>query len=192
MNRTDSFIILHPSAFGPISSDSSLIAHRSRLIVACSALAMPDLELLLLPVDSLRPMPRNLRAIAACEAEELARSIRRFGLLEPVVVRARDRLLIAGRRRVEAAAAAGLRLVPAAAIECSDADALLISIALNKTGGVWDVAALCRLFREVPISDADLAAVGFTRQERDRLAGKNNPHSQRLRSITGIIGEQSK
>lgn len=69
------------------------------------------------PVDQVRPNPQQPRTSFEADAlDELARSIREHGLLQPIVVtRVADGTyqLVAGERRWRAARLAGLRTVPA-------------------------------------------------------------------------------
>lgn len=67
------------------------------------------------------------------EIEALANSIRRDGLLQPVVVRKREHgyELIAGERRMRACRAIGWSTIPASVIELSDADMLHVALAEN-------------------------------------------------------------
>jgi len=69
------------------------------------------------PVGDIRPSPRQPRAaVDPGELRGLTDSIRRHGLLQPLLVSAapdgEGYVLIAGQRRLEAARAAGLRTVP--------------------------------------------------------------------------------
>ncbi|MEX0787683.1 MAG: ParB/RepB/Spo0J family partition protein [Anaerolineales bacterium] len=75
-------------------------------------------NVLLLPLAQVRPNPRQPRTqFDPQELEELAESIRRHGVLQPVIVtRGRSDsayLLVAGERRLQAARRAGLETIPA-------------------------------------------------------------------------------
>ena len=120
-------------------------------------------------ISSLRPPAENPRTIAVCELAELRRSIRRFGVVEPVIARAGDLRLIAGRQRVTAAAREGLAEVPAILIDCGDADARVLAISLNKTGGTWDVPALAEMLSDLAAAGVDLRSTGFDKTEIARL-----------------------
>ena len=67
------------------------------------------------------------------ELKELTASIRRVGVLVPLIVRAKDDhfLLVAGHRRIAAAEAAGLTDVPAIIREGTEAEAAEVSFAEN-------------------------------------------------------------
>lgn len=63
-------------------------------------------------VDELRPHPSNPRGpVSDDDVTELAASVREHGVLTPLLV-SPDRLVIAGHRRLRAAALAGLAMVP--------------------------------------------------------------------------------
>lgn len=81
-------------------------AHQSRTVPG---------ELRHLPVDAISPDPANERDGDLGDLEGLARSIARYGVIEPVVVTATDAAgwqLVAGERRWAAAREAGLEEIP--------------------------------------------------------------------------------
>jgi ParB-like chromosome segregation protein Spo0J len=57
-----------------------------------------------LPLDQLRPWPRNARTHSRKQIRQIAEIIRRFGFTNPVLIDAEDRIL-AGHGRVQAARA---------------------------------------------------------------------------------------
>jgi ParB-like chromosome segregation protein Spo0J len=79
-----------------------------------------------------------------CESEmaKLMRSIQQFGMVEPLVVRRSDRLVVGGNQRLEAARALGLEQAPVVLVELSDAEAKALNLALNKIQGTWDLPRL--------------------------------------------------
>ena len=80
-----------------------------------------------LPLDALRPNPyQPRRSFDPAALEELAQSLRRHGLLQPVVVRQTGEgyELISGERRWRAARRAGLERIPVLVREADD-DAML-------------------------------------------------------------------
>jgi hypothetical protein len=82
---------------------------------AVGAASRPKVRLVRLSLDSIRPSRQNdliYRPIRADDPDirELARSIKRDGLLEPIIV-ARDGYIISGHRRHAACRLAGLREV---------------------------------------------------------------------------------
>ena len=94
----------------------------------------------------------NPRTMPAKQLADLRRSLERFGVVEPIVARRSDRLVIGGHQRIEAARALGLEAVPVICWEGSDAEARALNLALNKIDGDWDRTKLAQAL-------ADLAAV---------------------------------
>ena len=70
----------------------------------------------------------------AADVIELAQSIKRSGIIEPIVVRPVGNAsyeVVAGERRAQAARSLGLTTVPCIVRECSDEEALVIGIVEN-------------------------------------------------------------
>lgn len=85
-------------------------------------------------VDEIVPNPNQPRKTFDAEAQaELQASIATFGVLVPILVRRRGERyeLIAGERRWRAAAAAGLRAIPAIVREADDRDSLELAMIEN-------------------------------------------------------------
>ena len=59
----------------------------------------PTLQIEHVPLDSLHPDPANPRRIGDAELEALTRSIRQFGLIDPIIARHDDRIVMAPRGR---------------------------------------------------------------------------------------------
>jgi ParB family chromosome partitioning protein len=121
------------------------------------------------PVDRLQPNPDQPRRRCVPRAlRGLTASIRRDGVLRPVLVRRvdRDLVLVAGERRWRAAKAAGLRTIPA--------------ILRDDTGDPLELALLENLQRENlhPLDEAEaLAALkdrrGYTDRQLADVMGKS-------------------
>jgi ParB/RepB/Spo0J family partition protein len=105
----------------------------------------------LLPVAAIQPNPRQARQVFDETAlEELARSIRVHGVLEPVLVRPLDAEgtyeLVAGERRVRAARRAGLEVVPAIIRPYTDEQAAYITAVENLQRADLDIEDEARQF----------------------------------------------
>jgi len=121
------------------------------------------------PIEFLRPNPRNPRKVFDDEAlEELASSIRERGLIQPIIVRAVPNLLdvyeiIAGERRWRGAQRAGLNEVPVVVIEADDRLALEIAIIENvqrtDLNPIEEAIGYEQLMAEFHYSQNDLAQV---------------------------------
>lgn len=91
-------------------------------------------RILLLPIASIRPNPSQPRKVfSQRELEELADSIRLYGILQPLSVRVvEDGLeLIAGERRLRAAKLAGLHQVPCILLRAGEADSAMMALIEN-------------------------------------------------------------
>jgi ParB family transcriptional regulator, chromosome partitioning protein len=95
----------------------------------------PGETLLEIPVDQIDVNPRQPRkTFDPASLDELARSLRTAGMLQPVVVRREPGgrwQLIAGERRWRAAQRAGLERIPAVVREATDAESLELALVEN-------------------------------------------------------------
>ena len=81
---------------------------------------MEEKRVMRLPTSAIRPNPRQPRQwFDEAGLRELAASIRRHGILQPLTVRRRGDVweLVAGERRLRAARLAGLETVPCLSIQ---------------------------------------------------------------------------
>jgi len=122
-----------------------------------------------LPVDRIDPNPDQPRRLFDVERlEELAKSIARSGLLQPIVVRrAGDRYeLIVGERRWRASQLAGLTHIPAVIADVSPSDRLELAIVENVQRHDLNPIELASAYHA-------LAERGATQEEIGRRVGKD-------------------
>jgi ParB family transcriptional regulator, chromosome partitioning protein len=116
----------------------------------------------------IEPNPRQPRQVFDDEAlSELVHSIREFGLMQPIVVRALDApggaryQLVMGERRWRAAQTAGLTAIPAIVRETADdnllRDALLENIHRAQLNPLEEAAAYQQLLDEFDVTHEELA-----------------------------------
>jgi ParB family chromosome partitioning protein len=115
-------------------------------------------------LDRIRPNPKQPRKdISQAGIDELAESIRKDGLLQPVVVRPADGgfELIAGERRWRAAQAAGLLKVPALVREVDDERmleyALIENIQREELDPIEEATAFQALMDDLGVTQDDVA-----------------------------------
>ncbi|MBN9289299.1 MAG: chromosome partitioning protein ParB [Gammaproteobacteria bacterium 39-13] len=133
--------------------------------------AVVDSELQYLPVEKLVRGPFQPRQQIRHEGiEQLAESIRAQGLLQPIVVRAKDQHyeIIAGERRWRAAQLAGLNKVPTLVRQVPDeaamAMALIENIQRENLNAIEEALALKRLAEELQLTHLQVAeAIGKSR-----------------------------
>ena len=75
------------------------------------------LEITHLPIGELRPDPANPRRINDDELEALTRSISEFGLIDPIITRREDKVVIGGHQRLLAARKLGMTQVPVVLVD---------------------------------------------------------------------------
>jgi ParB family chromosome partitioning protein len=122
-------------------------------------------QLMHMPVEMIHANPRQPRRRFEQEATSgLAESVRAQGLIQPVVVRAREAggyELIAGERRWRAAQEAGLPTVPAIVRDADDRDALLLglveNVAREQLSPIEEARAYAVLVDEFDLSLGDVA-----------------------------------
>ncbi len=114
--------------------------------------------------------------------DELARSIGEKGILEPILVRAKDGKfeIIAGERRFRAAKLAGLREIPSIEFEIPDNEALELSIIENiqrKDLNVYEQAYSLKSLSDI---------YGYTHEEIAKKLGKSRVTISELLRITDL------
>lgn len=68
-------------------------------------------------IDAVKPAAYNPRKITKEQQQELCESIRRFGLIVPILVNRKDNVIIAGHQRTKAARLVGIKTVPVQYVE---------------------------------------------------------------------------
>src|SRR5438270_5577962 len=121
------------------------------------------------PVEQLRPDPRNPRLHSERQLKQIARSIDTFGFNVPVLAD-REGNLLAGHGRVEAARRLGFREIPVIWLEhLTPEQARAFSIADNRLAETssWDDRLLGEVLRDLATVELnfDLEATGFTMGE---------------------------
>lgn len=126
-----------------------------------------------LPIDQLRPFPRNARTHSRKQIRQIAESIRRFGFTNPVLIDGEDRIL-AGHGRVEAARELGMATAPCLRIDhLSSAEKRAYALADNKLAlnAGWDEELSALELKELMEADIefDVSVTGFSIAEVDQL-----------------------
>ena len=117
----------------------------------------------ILITDILPPKDNLRRYFEITKLDELSRSIKRYGVLQPVLLRRSGKKyeMISGERRLRAASLAGLRRIPAIVTELSDCDAAAVSLIENiqreELSFLDECDGLCRLAENECLSVPNLA-----------------------------------
>jgi ParB family chromosome partitioning protein len=117
-----------------------------------------------LPIDLISPNPNQPRTEIDAEGiEELSDSIRKVGMLQPVIVRPHSDgyQIIAGERRWRAAKAAGLTNVPVRVMNTDETESLEIALIENlqrqDLNAIEEARGYRRLLTEYQMTQAELA-----------------------------------
>lgn len=104
--------------------------------------------------------PYNPRHITEEELGKLEQSIKRFGLVVPVVLNLRTNRLVSGHQRVRIAAKLGLE-VPTLEVDLPENEEKLLNVAMNRIRGKFDAEKLSTIFSELVAAEADIEITGF-------------------------------
>lgn len=117
-----------------------------------------------LPAKSIQPNPAQPRVVFDTEGlDELAESIRRHGILQPLSVRRKGGVyeLIAGERRLRAASQAGLTDIPCIIMNMDDREASLAALVENlqrrDLDFIEEAQGIARLLKEGDLSQEQAA-----------------------------------
>lgn len=146
--------------------------------------------------DQIKTNPKQPRQVFDEDAlAELAHSIKEFGVLQPIVVRAKDDgfELVMGERRLRAAIVAGLEKIPAIVRDTADdamlRDALLENIHRAQLNPLEEAAAYQQLLEEFGATHEELATrIGRSRsQVSNTIRLMNLPVPVQRRVAAGVL-----
>jgi len=154
---------------------------------------MPDIviaELQIVTRDpaSLKPNPGNPRTHSRRQIQQIAKSIREYGFINPILIDQSDRV-IAGHGRLEAARSIGLKAVPTVRVDhLSPPQIKAYIIADNKLAlnAGWDDELLALDLQELSgLFDYDITLTGFEPPEVDLLfqTGPGAPKDDQVPAI---------
>ena len=133
--------------------------------------ALYGAEILHLPVDKIAPNPyQPRRQFSREQLEELAQSIRAYGVMQPVTVRLINGTsyeLVAGERRLRASRLAGLAEIPAVLVHISDQDSAVLALIENLQRQSLNYIEEAEGFANL------MTDYGFTQEQLAQKLGKN-------------------
>lgn len=117
------------------------------------------------PIESIEANPEQPRKLfKSAELEELSNSIKEYGVLQPVILKAVDEgkyILIAGERRYRAASMAGLTRIPAVIKNMEEEEAALIALVENvqreNLNYIEEARAYKRLMNDFNLTQGEIA-----------------------------------
>jgi hypothetical protein len=134
-----------------------------------------DRQIERVPLKSFKKSPRNARTHSKRQIEQVADSMRRFGVVNPLIVDRHNRL-VAGHARLEAARSIGLRAVPVIRVtDLTEIQLRAYMLADNRIAqnAGWDRELLSVELTELQIAlpeiGLDLSITGFEPDEVDSI-----------------------
>ncbi len=125
------------------------------------------IKIVYVPVESLRPSEYNPRKISSESMEQLKESLKKFEVVDPLIVNCADNrngIVIGGHMRLRAAVELGLKEMPVVYLNIPDIEKEKeLNIRLNKNTGEFDWNLLAKLNEEF------LSGVGFSSEELDDI-----------------------
>jgi len=148
----------------------------------------------LLPLDQIVPNPDQPRKVRGNPSPTLMASIRRFGVLQPIVVRPLEDgryMIVSGERRYRAALALGIKAIPAVVREMDDSTAFEAAIAENAVRQNLDplenVEILVGRLRQRGLDEEGMLEV--MRRARSQIRrNRFGPETQLLMEIASPLG----
>jgi ParB-like chromosome segregation protein Spo0J len=143
---------------------------------------MTNLQIVMTPVDKLRPTNRNPRTHSNRQIQQIADSIRQFGWTSPIVVDESGKI-IAGHGRFAASLDLRLRRVPTIVVSgLSDVEKRALALADNKiaANAGWDRSTLAAELGELATLLPEISSIS-------PLRASTQPKSTHWRPISSIL-----
>lgn len=149
-----------------------------------------NLSIIYVPVGDLKPRPDNPRTHSKKQISQIARSIREFGIVNPVII-GPDGTLVAGHGRFEAVKQLGMPMIPAIQLVHLTPDRLrMLAIADNKLAELagWDKEILKIEFQHLLTLDGfDVTLTGFEIAEVDLLVLDDGPVEEQEEDVEALF-----
>lgn len=157
------------------------------------------MEIRKVPISLLNAAPYNPRKDLQPgdpEYQKIARSIEKYGCVEPIIWNEKTGNVIGGHQRLKVLAATGAVEVDVSVVQLSLEDEKALNLALNKISGQWDNEKLSAVLQDLSVG-FDVEVTGFDQHEVDALVasfaesglGWVHTHEGRMQLIGIIIGQ---
>lgn len=123
-------------------------------------------------IKNLNPAKYNPRKELKKEDESYQRikkSIEEFGLVDPLIINSRNMTIIGGHQRFNILKDLGYDTAECIMLDLDEKQEKRLNLSLNKNSGFWDEDKLELLFKELELTEDELFATGFSKDEVDEL-----------------------
>lgn len=121
------------------------------------------MQISILPLSDLHPAKYNPRKISDAELDGLKQSIKKFGIVDPIIVNKNGNVIIGGHQRIHAAELLSITEVPCVMLDLSPTEEKALNIALNSPHlqGKYDDELLSTLLQEIKLELPEFEALRF-------------------------------
>lgn len=112
--------------------------------------------------------PRNPRVLNPTNRDRLTKSVAAFGLIDPIIARRSDRVVVGGNQRLSVALSLNMASVPVVFLDnVSDAEVETLLVVLNNPSaqGEWNLGLLRDILSDLDGNGYDATLTGFTEFE---------------------------
>ena len=130
------------------------------------------MEIVKIPIETLNAAPYNPRMDLKPgdkDYDKLKKSILAFGYIDPIIVNKQGNIVVGGHQRLKILQEMGHESVEVSLVDLPLDQEKALNLALNKTGGEWQMAKLQDLLAELQLADLDIEITGFDSEEIERL-----------------------
>lgn len=149
-------------------------------------------------LSKLNPAGYNPREMTDEARSRLEYGLKTFGIVDPFIARAEDKLLVGGHQRLLSASNLKMRYGPVILVYgLSDQQAAALNVLLNNPNaqGTWDMGKLTELLSELDSSGFDTTLTGFDEKELEKLLAEAGgepavnlePEDERYSEQYGVI-----
>jgi len=103
------------------------------------------------------------------EYDKLKKSMLEFDYIDPVIWNERSGNIVGGHQRLKILREMGHEEIDVSVVDLDDVKEKALNLALNKTGGDWDLPMLSDLLIELDTGDFDIEITGFDAEELEAL-----------------------
>ncbi len=122
-----------------------------------------------IPISKLKPAPYNPRTMSPDTMAGLTASLKRFGVVEPIIWNKRSGFVVGGHQRLTVLQTEGAEVAQVIVVDLPDKDEKELNIALNNLNGEWDYTALKSILADLQPDESARVMLGFSEQELGAL-----------------------
>ena len=130
-----------------------------------------------IPLEKINPAkynPRKDLKPGDPEYEKLKKSILEFDYIDPIIWNKRTGNIVGGHQRFKVLKELNLTEIEVSVVDLDENREKALNLALNKTGGDWDIPKLNALLQELQVSELDIEVTGFSEDEIEGLMVEHN------------------